>query len=168
MKNNRINYAVGITIWYEYHLQGSWTESPFARETRTILNTLWQVFKNDLGLGTQWIESGQGAYLHHATSSIRGKQDHMPLIQIIMDENSQDRGDPTCWVITPAEHQSKDKNIGHVKRKFHAKWAEDKHTALENHKKRVERQRAQHSDPLIPNLSQIVPRANLKDVQASD
>ena len=61
MKNNKINYAVGITIWYEYYLQGGWTESPFAQETRAILNTLWQVFKNDLGPGTQWIESEQGA-----------------------------------------------------------------------------------------------------------
>ena len=104
MKNNKINYAVGITIWYEYYLQGRWTESPFAQETRAILNTLWQVFKNDLGLGTQWIESDQGAYLHHATSSVRSKQDHMPLVQTTMDENSQNRGDPTCWVFTSAEY----------------------------------------------------------------
>ena len=167
MENNKINYAVGITTRYEYYLQGRWTESPLAQETRAILNTLWQVFKNDLGLGTQWIESDQGAYLHHATSSVRCKQDHMPLIQIIMDEKSQNRGDPICWVFTPAEYQSKDKNIGHIKRKFQAKWAEDKNTSPENHKKRVERQRAQHSDPLIPNLSQAVPHTNLNDVQAS-
>ena len=85
-----------------------------------------------------------------------------------MDENYQNRGDPTCWVFTPAEYQSKDKNIGYIKGKFHATWAEDKNTALENHKKRVEQQRAQRSDPLIPNLSQIVPHANPKDVQTSD
>ena len=57
MKNDKINYAVGITIWYVYYLQGRWTESPFAQEARATLNTLWQVFKNDLGLGTQWVES---------------------------------------------------------------------------------------------------------------
>ena len=135
---------------------------------RAILNTLWQVFKNELGLGTQWIESEQGAYLHHATSSTRSKHDHMPLIQITMDENSQNRGDPTCWVFTPAEYQSKDKSIGFTKKKFNAKWAEDRNTALENHKKRVEQQRAQHSDPLIPNLSQLVPHTNLKDTQIPD
>ena len=168
MKNNKINYAVGIIIWREYYLQGRWTESPFAQETRAIPNTLWQVFKNDLGLGTQWIESEQGAYLHHATSSIRSKHDHMPLLQIIMDENSQNRGDLTCWVFTPAEYQPKDKNIGSTKKKFNAKWAEDRNTALENHKKRVEQQRAQHSDPLIPNLSQLVPHTNLKDIQTPD
>ena len=100
MKNNKINYAVGLITSHEYYLQGRWTESPFAQETRAILNTLWQAFKNDLGLGTQWIESEQGAYLHHANSSIRNKHGHMPLIQIIMDENSQNRGDPTCWVFT--------------------------------------------------------------------
>ena len=52
--------------------------------------------------------------------------------------------------------------------KFQATWAEDKHTSLENHKKRVEQQRAQHSDPLIPNLSQIVTHMDFKDVQTSD
>ena len=135
MKNNTINYAAGTTIWYVYYLQGRWTESPFAQEAKAIPNTLWQVFKNDLGLGTQWIESDQGAYLHHATTSVRSKQDRMPLIQIIMDENSQNRGDPTCWVFTPAEYQSKDKNIGHIKRKFQAKWAEDNNSSLENHKR---------------------------------
>ena len=60
-------------------------------------------------------------------------------------------------VFTPAEYQPKDKNIGRIKRKFHAKWEEDKNTSLENHKKRIEQQRAQHNDPLIPDLSQIVP-----------
>ena len=164
-ENNKINYAVGIIIWHEYYLQGRWIESPFAQETRAILNTLWQAFKNDLGPGSQWIESEQGAHLHYATSSVRSKRDHVPLIQITMDENSQDRGDPTCWVFTPAEYQSKDKNIGIIKKKFQAKWAEYRNTALENHKKRVEQQRAQHSDPLIPNLSQLVPHTNLKDVQ---
>lgn len=89
----------------------------------------------------------------------------MPLIQITMDENSQNRGDPTCWVFTPAEYQSKDKIIGFAKKKFNAKWAEDRNTAFENHKKRVEQQRAQHSGPLIPNLSQLVPHTNLKEVQ---
>ena len=92
----------------------------------------------------------------------------MPLVQTTMDENSQNRGDPTCWVFTSAEYKSKDKNIGRVKRKFQAKWAEDKNTSLENHKERVERQRAQHSDTLIPNLPQIVPHTNPKDVQTSD
>ena len=85
-----------------------------------------------------------------------------------MNENYQNRGDLTCWVFTPAEYQSKDKNIGHIKRKFHATWEEDKDTSLENHKKRIEQQRAQHNDPLTPNLSQIVPHTNLKDVQTSD
>ena len=89
MKNDKIIYTVGFIIWHEYYLQGRWTESPFAQEALAILNILWQVFKNDLRLGTQWIESEQGADLHHAISSIRSKRDHMPLIQLIMDENSE-------------------------------------------------------------------------------
>ena len=129
---------------------------------------MWQVFKNDLGLGTQWIESEQGAYLHRATSSIRSKRDHMPLIQVIMGENSHNRGDPTCWVFTPVEYQSKDQNIGYIKKKFNAKLSEDRNTSLENRKKRVEQQRALHSDPMIPNLSQLVPHANLKDSPTPD
>ena len=168
MKNNKINYAVGIIIWHEYYLQGRWTESKFAQEAQAILNTLWQVFKNDLGLGAQWIESEQGAYLRHATSSIRSKRNHMPLIQIIMDEISQNRGDPTCWVFTPVEYQPKDQNIGYTKKMFNAKWSEDRNTSLENHNKRVEQQRAQHSDPMVPNLSQLVPHTNLKDIQTPD
>ena len=28
MENNTINYAVGITTWCEYYLQGRWAESP--------------------------------------------------------------------------------------------------------------------------------------------
>ena len=168
MKNNKINYAVGIIIWHEYYLQGRWTESKFAQEAQAILNTLWQVFKNDLGLGAQWIESEQGAYLRRATSSIRSKRNHMPLIQIIMDEISQNRGDPTCWVFTPVEYQPKDQNIGYTKKMFNAKWSEDRNTSLENHNKRVEQQRAQHSDPMVPNLSQLVPHTNLKDIQTPD
>ena len=48
---------------------------------------------------------------------------------------------------------------------FNAKWSEDRNTAPENHRKRVEQQRALHADPLMPNLSQLVPHTNLKDIQ---
>ena len=164
MKNNKINFAVGLIVWHEYYSRGRWTESPFAQEARAILNTLWQVCKNDLGLGTQWIESEQGAYLHLATSSIRSKRDHMPLIQIIMDGNSQNRGDPTCWVF----HTSRVSVQGQEHRffkKFNAMWSEGTKAALENHRKRVEQQRALHSDPLIPNLSQLAPHTIFKEIR---
>ena len=69
-----------------------------------------------MGVGLPRIEGDAGAYPHHATSSIRSQTHYTPPIQIIMDEISEDRANPTSWVHTTHTYPAKDKQTEYIKK----------------------------------------------------